>query len=83
MQKSFCRNILCNKQNRTNRCCACKVFMCNLCTINSMVKPKLTYCINCYLKTFSPDWKKLNKEFDEMLKLEPIEIRDVTNEKNN
>lgn len=25
-------------------------------------------CPTCYLKTFSPDWDKLNNEFDLMLK---------------
>lgn len=25
------------------------------------------YCPVCYLSTFSPDWEKMNKEFEEMI----------------
>jgi len=73
MQKVFCKNLLCKKRDRKNRCCDCGVWLCKLCSITSMVKTKKIYCVNCYLKTFSPDWIKLNEEFDEMLQLKPIE----------
>ena len=29
---------------------------------------KKSYCPKCYLSTFSPDWNKMNIEFDEMIK---------------
>lgn len=64
--KVFCRGIICDKWNRKTKCYDCEIWICNLCTVTSMVDKK-PRCINCYLKTFSPDWDKMNKEFDEML----------------
>lgn len=47
-------------------CADCGIFLCRLCSITSMEDKKIR-CINCYLKSFSPDWNKLNQEFKEML----------------
>lgn len=58
--------MVCDKWNRKVKCIDCDTYMCNLCSITSMENKK-NYCINCYLKTFSPDWNKLNIEFEEMI----------------
>ena len=62
----FCKGVLCDKWNRKNRCVVCGVWVCNICSVKSSQDNKIR-CIDCYLNTFSPDWDKLNKEFEEML----------------
>lgn len=65
-KKAFCKGILCRPSDRRFKCADCGIKICKLCSITSMVN-KRNYCPQCYLKTFAPDWDKLNKEFEEML----------------
>lgn len=66
--KIFCKGIFCNTYDRKNKCCDCGKYVCGVCEIPSMTIKGNVYCPGCYLKTFNPDWNKLNKEFDEMIK---------------
>lgn len=65
--KIFCKGLLCDKWNRKVKCSGCAKYVCSLCKIKSMENKRI-YCPNCYLGTFSPDWDKMNKEFEEMIK---------------
>ena len=62
----FCKGIICDKWNRRHKCFDCGVYVCGSCEIPA-IKNKKIYCPNCYFKTFGPDWKKLNTEFDSMM----------------
>lgn len=63
--KIFCRGLICDKWNRKITCVGCGKYLCNLCEVRS--ENKKIFCPNCYIKSFSPDWNRLNKEFDEMI----------------
>lgn len=65
-KKVFCRGLICDKWNRKVKCFTCSVYVCGTCRIKSLANKKY-YCPKCYFKTFSPDWDKMNKEFDEMI----------------
>lgn len=60
----FCGGVLCRKSDRRYKCITCNKYVCGICSIP---EGKKIYCINCYLKTFSPNWDRLNKEFEEMI----------------
>lgn len=62
----FCRGVLCNKFDRKHRCYECGIYICNLCSFQAITNKKY-YCPRCYFSTYSPDWDKMNKEFEEMI----------------
>lgn len=67
--KAFCKGLFCKNYTRYKnnaQCVECGVYLCGVCEIESMENHN-TFCVNCYLQTFSPDWEKLNIEFEEML----------------
>lgn len=61
---SFCKGFLCSKRDRKFNCNHCHRWVCSICSVS---EGKKIYCIDCYLKSFIPNWDKLNKEFDIML----------------